>query len=137
MTMLLQRVKTKNEAHLQPLRENAKKLAFLHETTKRNDGTHCLLTKLIKVLPLSETTDFVTDQLRTLLALLRTLRSMPVNPKQGSADETRKIYLEQLVAKKMADAGILNEVSEGWKAQKERYEKIGNLEDIRKLEGRN
>jgi hypothetical protein len=62
---------------------------------------------------------------------------MPVNPKPGSADETRRLYLEQLVAKKMADAGILDEVSEGWKGQKERYEKIGNLEDIRKLEGRN
>ena len=93
--------------------------------------------KLIIVLPLSETTDFLTDQLRTLISLLRTLRSLPTNAKQGSADETRKIYLEQLVAKRMADAGMLDDVGENWKEQKERYEKIGSLEDIRKLEGRN
>ena len=92
---------------------------------------------LIKVLPLSETTDFLTDQLRTLISLLRTLRSLPTNSKQGSADEVRKLYLEQLVAKKMADRGMLNDIGEGWKEQKDRYEKIGNLEDIRKLEGRN
>jgi len=92
---------------------------------------------LIVVLPLSETTDFLTDQLRTLISLLRTLRSLPTNAKQGSADEVRKLYLEQLVAKKMADRGMLNDIGEGWKEQKDRYEKIGNLEDIRKLEGRN
>jgi hypothetical protein len=86
---------------------------------------------------LSETTDFLTDQLRTLISLLRTLRSLPTNAKQGSADEVRKLYLEQLVAKKMADSGMLNDIGEGWKEQKDRYEKIGNLEDIRKLEGRN
>lgn len=39
MTMLLHREKNKNEAHLQPLRENARKLAFLNEVTKSNDGT--------------------------------------------------------------------------------------------------
>lgn len=89
------------------------------------------------VLSLSETTDFLTDQLRTLISLLRTLRSLPTNAKQGSADETRKVYLEQLVAKRMGDAGMLDGVVEGWKEQKERYEKIGSLDDIRKLEGRN
>jgi hypothetical protein len=45
--MLLQREKAKNEAHLQPLRENAQKLAFLQETTKSNDGTFCFITRLI------------------------------------------------------------------------------------------
>ncbi len=89
------------------------------------------------VLPLSETTDFLTDQLRTLISLLRTLRSLPTNVKQGSADETRKVYLEQLVAKRMGDARMLEGIGEGWNEQKERYEKIGSLEDIRKLEGRN
>jgi len=49
----------------------------------------------------------------------------------------RKVYLEQLVARKMSDAGMLDGVAERWKEQKERYEKIGSLEDIRKLEGRN
>lgn len=39
MTMLLQRENAKNEAHLIPLRQNAKKLAFLTEATKSNDGT--------------------------------------------------------------------------------------------------
>ena len=39
MTMLLQREKAKNEAHLKPLRENARKLAFLQEATKANEGT--------------------------------------------------------------------------------------------------
>ena len=38
MTALLQREKAKNETHLQPLRENARKLAFLYEATKSNDG---------------------------------------------------------------------------------------------------
>lgn len=88
------------------------------------------------VLPLSETTDFLTDQLRTLISLLRTLRSLPTNAKQGSADEVRKVYLEQLVSKRMGDAGMLDGIG-GWKEQKEQYEKIGSLEDIRKLEGRN
>ena len=96
-----------------------------------------VLTWLMIVLALSETTDFVTDQLRTLISLLRTLRSLPTNVKQGSADETRKVYLEQLVAKRMGDAGMLEGIGEGWNEQKERYEKIGSLEDIRKLEGRN
>ena len=90
-----------------------------------------------EVLPLSETTDFLTDQLRTLISLLRKLRSLPTNSKQGSEDEVRKVYLEQLVARKMSDAGMLDGVAERWKEQKERYEKIGSLEDIRKLEGRN
>jgi hypothetical protein len=88
------------------------------------------------VLPLSETTDFLTDQLRTLISLLRTLRSLPTNPKSDSADETRKLYLEQLVSKRMAEAGMLNDIGEGWKEQKEKYDKIGSLEDIRKLEGK-
>ena len=96
-----------------------------------------ILTWLMTVLPLSETTDFLTDQLRTLISLLRTLRSLPTNVKQGSADETRKVYLEQLVAKRMGDARMLEGIGEGWNEQKERYEKIGSLEDIRKLEGRN
>jgi len=38
MTMLLYREKIKNETHLQPLRENARKLAFLNDATKSNDG---------------------------------------------------------------------------------------------------
>jgi hypothetical protein len=38
MTLLLQREKAKNEARLQPLRENARKLSFLTEATKSNDG---------------------------------------------------------------------------------------------------
>ena len=88
------------------------------------------------VLPLSETTEFLTDQLRSLISLLRTLRALPMNTQNGSADETRKVYLEQLVAKKMAEKGMLDEIGEGWKEQKNRYEKIGSLEDVRKLEGR-
>lgn len=71
------------------------------------------------------------------MALLRTLRSLPTNAKQGTADETRKLYLEQLVAKRMAESGILDSVGENWKEQKERYDKIGSLEDIRKLDGKN
>ena len=39
MTVLLQREKARNEAHLQRLRENARKLAFLNEATKSNDGS--------------------------------------------------------------------------------------------------
>jgi len=89
------------------------------------------------VMPLSETTDFLTDQVRSLMALLRTLRTLPTNGKQGSAEETRRVYLEQLVARKMADAGILDALAENWKEQKERYDKIGSLEDIRKLDGKN
>ena len=38
MSALLQREKARNEAHLTPLRENAKKLSFLQEATKANDG---------------------------------------------------------------------------------------------------
>src|SRR5271154_1274749 len=136
MTMLLQREKAKNDAHLQPLRENARKLAFLNEATKSNDGSTHQNTILIIVLPLSETTDFLTDQLRTLISLLRTLRSLPTNAKQGSADETRKVYLEQLVAKKLADAGMLDDLSASWKEQKDKYDKIASLEDLRKLDGR-
>jgi hypothetical protein len=135
MTLLLQREKAKNEARLQPLRDNARKLSFLTEATKSNDGISFF--KLITiVLPLSETTDFLTDQLRTLISLLRTLRSLPTTAKEGSADETRKLYLEQLVAKKMADVDMLDDLGEGWKEEKERYEKIGTVEDLRKLEGR-
>ena len=137
MTMLLQREKTKNEAHLQPLRENAKKLAFLNEATKSNDGITPMVRDFNIVLPVSETTDFLTDQLRTLISLLRTLRSLPTNAKHGSANEARRLYLEQLVAKRMADAGVVGDIGEEWKEQKEQYEKIGSLEDVRKLEGRN
>jgi hypothetical protein len=136
MTMLLQREKAKNEAHLQPLRENARKLSFLTEATKSNDGISNNL-QLTIVLPLSETTDFLTDQLRTLISLLRTLRALPKNAKVGGPDETRKLYLEQLVSKRMADTGLMDGVGEDWKEQKEQYEKIASLEDIRKLEGRN
>jgi hypothetical protein len=138
MTMLLQREKAKNDAHLQPLRENARKLAFLNEATKSNDGSSPTrqIPVLIIVLPLSETTDFLTDQLRTLISLLRTLRSLPTNAKQGSADETRKLYLEQLVAKKLADAGMLDDLGVSWKEQKDKYDKIASLEDLRKLDGR-
>ena len=42
MTMLLHREKSKNEAHLQPLRENAQKLAFLNDATKSNHGIHSM-----------------------------------------------------------------------------------------------
>ena len=88
------------------------------------------------MLPLSETTDFLTDQLRTLISLLRTLRSLPTNVNEGSADEKRKLYLEKLIARKMADSGMLSDLGEGWKEQKERYDKIATMEDLRKLEGR-
>jgi hypothetical protein len=88
-------------------------------------------------MPLSETTDFLTDQVRSLMALLRTLRSLSTHPKQGNAEDTRKLYLEQLVAKKMADAGIFDTSTENWKEQKEQYDKIGSLEDIRNLDGTN
>ena len=88
-------------------------------------------------MPLSETTDFLTDQVRSLMALLRTLRSLPKSAKHGSAEDTRRIYLEQLVAKKMADSNILDAVGENWKEQKEEYDKIGSLDDIRKLDGKN
>jgi len=57
--------------------------------------------------------------------------------KQGSADETRKLYLEQLVAKKLADAGMLDDLGVSWKEQNEKYDKIASLEDLRKLDGRN
>jgi len=46
------------------------------------------------------------------------------------------MYLEQLVAKKMAVSGMLD-IGEGWKEQKEKYDKIANLEDLRNLERRN
>lgn len=36
--MLLQKESARNEKHLQPLRENARKLAFLNEASKANDG---------------------------------------------------------------------------------------------------
>src|SRR5271170_1791854 len=136
MTVLLQREKIKNEAHLQPLRDNARKLAFLNEATKSNDGSSRQGRGLIVVLPLSETTDFLTDQLRTLISLLCTLRSLPRNAKQGSADETRKLYLEQLVAKKLTDAGMLDDLGASWKEQKDKYDEIASLEDLRKLDGR-
>ena len=38
MSALLHREKTRNETLLEPLRVNAKKLSFLHESTKANDG---------------------------------------------------------------------------------------------------
>jgi hypothetical protein len=38
MSTLLNREKTRNEMHLTPLRENAKKLSFLQDATKANDG---------------------------------------------------------------------------------------------------
>lgn len=37
----------------------------------------------------------------------------------------------------MADSGMLNDPGEGWKEQKERYDKIATMEDLRILEGRN
>lgn len=128
MTLLLQRENTKNEAHLKPLRQNAQNLSFLTEATKSND-----------VLPLSETTDFLTDQLRTLISLLRTLRSLPTNAKPGSAEEVRRKYLEQTIARNFGRVGMMDESAVGgekWNEQKEAYEAIGSLEDIRKLEGR-
>jgi len=95
---------------------------------------------LIVVLPLSETTDFLTDQIRTLISLLRTLRSLPTKSKQdfteSSAEEIRRKYLEQAIAKKLSQAGLMNNSGDMWNEQKERYEKIGSLEDLRKLEGR-
>jgi hypothetical protein len=135
MASLLHREKAKNEKHLQPLRENARKLAFLTEATKSNDGT--FLGGFDVVLPLSETTDFLTDQLRTLISLLRTLRALPTTATEGSADETRRLYIEHLVAKKMTDADMLDDIADGWKEEKERYDKIGTVEDLRRLEGRN
>ena len=145
MATLLQREKAKNEAYLQPLRENAKKLSFLHDTAKSNDGSTApkpsplrfhQLTPLL-VLPLSEMTDFITDQLRTLISSLRVLRSVPTNVKQGTAEEARKLYLEQLVAKRLGDARTFGSATEGWKEQKERFEKIATLEDLRKIDGKN
>jgi hypothetical protein len=136
MTLLLQREQSRNEAYLQPLRENAQKMSFLQEITKSSDGI--LAKNEVKlVLPLSETTDFMTDQLRTLTSLLRLLRSLPTNTKQGSANETRKVYLEKLISAKMSESGLVNLQGEGWTALKEKYDKIGTLEDLRKLEGRN
>jgi hypothetical protein len=87
------------------------------------------------VLPLSETADFLTDQLRTLISLLRALRAMPTVAKEGSADETRRMYLEGLVAKKLGDKDMLDDIS-SWKEEKEKFERIGTVEDLRKLEGR-
>jgi hypothetical protein len=84
---------------------------------------------------LSETTDFLTDQLRTLIVLLRTLQSLPTHAKQGSMDEMRKLYLEELVAKRMVDASLLDDKGEQWTEEKKRHEKIGSLEDLRKLDG--
>jgi hypothetical protein len=46
------------------------------------------------------------------------------------------LYLEQLVAKKLADAGMLDDLGAGWKEQKDKYDKIASLEDLRKLDGR-
>lgn len=82
-------------------------------------------------------TDFLTDQLRTLISSLRTLRSLPTNVKQGSAEEARKLYIEQLVAKRLSDARMFGAAGEVWKEQKERFEKIASLEDLRKLDGKN
>ena len=64
------------------------------------------------------------------------LRSMPNSAKQGSTHDARKLYIEQLVAKKMADSGLLNDAGERWTEQMERYDKISSLEDLRKFEGR-
>jgi hypothetical protein len=36
----------------------------------------------------------------------------------------------------MADADMLDNIGETWKEEKERYEKIGTVDDLRKLEGR-
>ena len=94
------------------------------------------LTRL-PVLPLSEMTDFLTDQLRTLISSLRALRSVPTNVKQGSAEEARKLYLEQLVAKRLGDARMFSFSGDGWKEQREQFEKIATLEDLRKLDVRN
>jgi len=145
VTTLLQREKVKNEAYLQPLRENAKKLSFVHDTAKSNDGSPPPQTAPLPippanpspVLPLYEMTDFLTDQIRTLISSLRALRSVPTNVKQGSSEEARKLYLEQLVAKRLGDARMFGFAGEGWKEQKEQFEKIATLEDLRKLDGRN
>ena len=94
-------------------------------------------TTLTIVLPLSETTDFLTDQIRTLISLLRTLRSLPTNAKQGSAEEVRRHYLEQTIARSLGRVGMVEEgLGERWNEQKEGLERIARLEDVRKLEGR-
>src|SRR5262245_8967782 len=87
--------------------------------------------KLKPVSPLSETTEFLTDQVRSLISLLRVLKSLPADAKQGSADELRKLYLERIIAKRMADTRILGDISDH-----KRLEKIASLQDIRKLEGK-
>jgi len=72
-----------------------------------------------------------------LISSLRALRSVPTNVKQGSAEEARKLYLEQLVAKRLGDARMFGFSGDGWKEQKEQFEKIATLEDLRKLDVRN
>jgi hypothetical protein len=84
------------------------------------------------VAPLSEMTDFLTDQLRTLIASLRTLRSLPANVKVGSAEEARKMHLEQVIARRFVDVQMFGSGGEGWKEQMERFEKIATLDDLRR-----
>jgi hypothetical protein len=84
------------------------------------------------VAPLSEMTDFLTDQLRTLIASLRTLRSLPANVKVGSAEEARKMHLEQIIARRFVDVGMFGAGGEGWKEQMKRFEKIATLDDLRR-----
>ena len=56
--------------------------------------------------------------------------------KQDNAQDLRKLYIEGLVAKRMAQTEVINDVRENWNQQKREYEKIASLEDLRKLEGR-
>jgi hypothetical protein len=48
----------------------------------------------------------------------------------------RRKYLEQAIAKKLGQTGLMDNSGDKWNEQKEGYEKIGSLEDLRKLEGR-
>jgi hypothetical protein len=84
------------------------------------------------VAPLSEMTDFLTDQLRTLIASLRTLRALPANVKAGSAEEARKMHLEQVLARRFADVRMFGDGGGGWKEQMERFDKIATLDDLRR-----
>jgi hypothetical protein len=71
------------------------------------------------------------------MASLRTLHSLPTNVKQGSPEELRRLYLEQSIAKRFGDPQMFASGPEGWKEQKERFEKIASLEDLRKLDRKN
>jgi hypothetical protein len=124
MRSLLRREKHKNEKYLIPLRANAKKLSFLIDSTKSNDGTLPRLVLTNPVSPLSETTDFLTDQVRSLVVLLRVLGGM--NTRETGGDELRKVYLERVVAKRLGESRDVEYA---------KLERVGTLEDVRNLQG--